>query len=78
MRDGIAIDQIIKTKMVALNFKQKTLAEGCGLTPAGLNWKFKNQQFSVSDLEKIADTMGCDLDIAFVTRDGKTASRATN
>lgn len=73
MLNGLTIDQVIKERMVAQQIRQKTIAEGAGITEGALTYKFKNQQFSVSDLEKIALVMDCDLDIRFLPRRGNKA-----
>lgn len=64
------IDQIILEKAIAKNIRKSGLAKGCGIAPSSLDYKLKHRAFSVSDLERIAELMDCDLQIALVPKKG--------
>lgn len=47
------------------NISVAELARRLGMAPQNLNRKLKRDTFSVSDLEKIAQALDCELNISF-------------
>jgi len=45
-----------------------TIAKRCGWYPQGLDSRLRNGTLRVNDLQKIADSMGCDVDIQFIDK----------
>lgn len=52
------------------NISEAELARRLGTSPQNFNKKMKRDNFSVPELEKIADALGCSLYVAF-SRDGQ-------
>lgn len=46
------------------------LARRIGISPQNLNAKMKRESFTVSELEQIAQAVGCNYENAFVLKDG--------
>ena len=51
------------------NVSMAELARRTGQTPQNLNNKYKREVFKVSELEKIAEALGCELRISFIDRE---------
>ena len=61
--------QKIRIQMVKSGIKTDAeLANRCGWSKANFANRIKRGDFKESDLRKIADALGCDLDIEFVER----------
>ena len=54
------------------NMSEAELARKTGQTPQNMNNKYRRNTFKVSELEKIADALGADLRIQFISRDTQT------
>ena len=64
MGAGIAeVDKQIKQAMLEKNIKVSDLAEKIGMKPQPLSTKLYRDTMSYSDVEKIADALGCDVRI---------------
>lgn len=50
------------------NISEAELARRTGQTPQNLNNKYKRNVFKISELEKVADALGCDLKLEFIDR----------
>lgn len=59
----------IRTACAAREIKITELADRIGKTKQGLNQKLTANYFSVSDLQQIADALGCDLSVRFIDRE---------
>lgn len=65
------IKQKIKVQMIKSGIKSDAeLASRCGWSKANYSNKLQRANFKLSDLETIADALGCDLLIEFVERKG--------
>ena len=53
------------------NLSEAELARRFGTSPQNFNNKMKRDNFTVSELDRIADALGCSLYVAF-RRDGET------
>lgn len=51
------------------NMTEAELARRTGQTPQNMNNKYKRNTFKISELEKVADALNADLQIAFIDRD---------
>ena len=51
------------------NMSEASLGRKLGMTPQNFNRKMKNEFFSVTDLQKIAGALDCELKISFTLRD---------
>ena len=58
----------IRILMIERNMKMKDLAERLGFGASNLANKLKDDNFRVSDLERIAEILDCDLEVNFVLR----------
>ncbi len=65
----LSLKQEIKCRMVAMRKKQKNLAEDCGWSKSTLSYKMNESNFCISDLEKMANSLNCDLEIRLVPRE---------
>ncbi|MCM1039841.1 MAG: helix-turn-helix transcriptional regulator [Ruminococcus sp.] len=50
------------------NMSEAELARRTGQTPQNMNNKYKRNTFKISELERVADALGADLQISFVDR----------
>ena len=51
------------------NMSESELARRMGTTPQNLHNKFKRDNFTVSDLQSIAEALDCDLNIQFISKE---------
>ncbi len=51
------------------NMSEAELARRTGQTPQNMSNKYKRNTFKVSELEKVADALGADLQIRFIDRE---------
>jgi hypothetical protein len=51
------------------NISEAELARRTGQTPQNMNNKYRRNTFKISELEKVADAMGADLEIKFIDRE---------
>lgn len=49
----------------------RNLQGGWGLPPQNFNSKMKRESFAISDLEYLAETLGCSFERYFVLPDGE-------
>lgn len=59
----------IQKIMLEKGLKKKDLADRCGWTPSNMYNKMKKDDFTTSELEKIAAALGCTLQIKFVDKE---------
>lgn len=50
------------------NMSGTDLAKKIGTTPQNISNKFKRNNFTMKDLQQIADALDCDLEIRFIDR----------
>ncbi len=55
----------IQKIMLEKGLKKKDVADRCGWTPSNMWNKMKRDNFSEEELQKIADALGCTLEIKF-------------
>ena len=67
----MTISEQIKVLCVRSNISVSELARRIETTPQNLNAKMKRESFTVSDLENIANAVGCKFERYFVLRDGE-------
>jgi len=67
----MTIEEQIRIVCVLTRVSLAELARRLGQTPQGFNGKLKRQTFSVAELEKIAEALGCTFERAFILPDGK-------
>ncbi|MCR5357179.1 MAG: helix-turn-helix transcriptional regulator [Lachnospiraceae bacterium] len=58
----------IQKIMIDKNIKKGELADRCGWTASNLYNKMKRDNFSVRELETIAEALGCELEINFTPK----------
>lgn len=67
---GMDIKQAIKIQMVKSGVKSDSeLASRCGWSKANYSNKLQRANFKLSDLETIAEALGCNLVIEFVEKE---------
>ena len=67
----MTISEQIKVLCVRSNISVAELARRMGTTPQNFNSKMKRESFTVSDLEYLAETVGCSFERHFVLPDGE-------
>ena len=63
------LNYLIKNELLKRHTKSYELAEKCGYTKQNLSLKLTKNDMRVSDLEKIANALDCDLSISFIPKD---------
>lgn len=66
----MTISEQIKVLCVRSNISAAELARRMGTTPQNFNAKLKRGSFTVSDLEYLAETIGCTFERHFILPDG--------
>ena len=66
------ITQKIKIAMIKQNINQLELANKMGMAQAGLSRKFKLENYTIEDLEKISQSLGVELIIEFKLPTGES------
>lgn len=61
-----AIQIMIEQQMVAKGMKKKDLAAALGMSPENLYARLKTGKFSYDELQTIAKSLDCNLNLAFV------------
>ena len=64
------ISEQIKILCVRSNISVAELARRVGTTPQNFNSKMKRESFTISDLEELAQTIGCSFERYFILPDG--------
>lgn len=59
----------IQKIMLEKGLKKKDVADRCGWTPSNMWNKMKRDNFSEEELQKIADALGCKLQINFIDKE---------
>ena len=67
----MTLSEQIKVLCVRSNISVAELARRMGTTPQNFNSKMKRESFTVSDLERLAETVGCSFERYFVLPDGE-------
>lgn len=67
----MTISEQIKVVCVRSNISVSELARRVGTTPQNFNAKMKRESFTISDLEFIADVLGCSFERYFVLSHGE-------
>lgn len=62
------VKKYISLCLTAREISQAELARRLGQTPQNFNQKMTKRTFTVSELEYVADALGCDLVLRFVDR----------
>lgn len=62
------MQKIIKKFLIEQESNTAQLAERLGVTTSNIYAKYKRNTFYVSDLEKIAEAYGCEVEINFVPK----------
>ena len=65
------ISEQIKVLCVRSNISVAELARRVGTTPQNFNSKMKRESFTISDLEYLAETVGCSFERHFILPDEK-------
>lgn len=60
--------KFIRLELLKHDKKQKDLWQGFGITSQAMGRRFKRNAWTVDDVERIADWLGCDLVIEFRDR----------
>lgn len=66
----MTISEQIKVLCVRSNISVAELARRMGTTPQNFNSKLKRESFTISDLEYLAETIGCSFERHFILPDG--------
>lgn len=67
----MTIEDQIKILCIHCHTNISELARRVGQTPSNFHGKLKRQSFSVPDLEKIAEALGCTFERSFVLPNGE-------
>ena len=67
----MTISEQIKVLCVRSNISVAELARRMGTTPQNFNSKMKRESFTISDLEYLAEMVGCSFERHFVLPDGE-------
>lgn len=67
----MTIEEQIKILCVRSHISVAELARRVGQSPQNFNGKLKRQSFSVPELEKIAEALGCTFERIFVLPNGE-------
>lgn len=67
---GITVGEKIRIIMGRQNISMTKLAELTGQTRQNLSNKFARGNFTESDIETMANALGCSVDIRFILPDG--------
>lgn len=67
---GITVGEKIRIIMGRQNVSMTKLAELTGQTRQNLSNKFARGNFTESDIESMADALGCSVDFRFILPDG--------
>ena len=67
----MTISEQIKVLCVRSNISVAELARRIGTTPQNFSSKMKRESFTISDLEYLAETVGCSFERHFVLPDGE-------
>lgn len=59
----------IQKRMLDKGLKQKDIADRCGWTASNLSNKMRRDNLSEEELRKIANALGCTLEIKFVDKE---------
>jgi len=59
----------IQKIMLDKGLKKKDIADRCGWTQSNMYNKMKRDNFSEEELRKIADALGCNLEIKFIDKE---------
>jgi len=59
----------IQKIMLDKGLKKKDIADRCGWTQSNMYNKMKRDNFSEEELRKIADALGCTLQITFIDKE---------
>lgn len=66
----IVIAKKIKAALAYADKNQTDLANGLGISKQSMTQRMQRQAFSIEDLEKIAEAIGCKFEAYFVFDDG--------
>ncbi|WBY63686.1 helix-turn-helix domain-containing protein [Thermocaproicibacter melissae] len=67
----MTVSEQIKVLCVRSNISVAELARRVGTTPQNLNARMKRESFTISELETIAEAVGCKFERYFVLQDGE-------
>lgn len=67
----MTISEQIKVLCVRSNISVAELARRLGTTPQNFSARMKRESFTVSDLETIAEVVGCKFERNFILQDGE-------
>ena len=67
----MTISEQIKVLCVRSNISVSELARRSGTTPQNFNAKMKRESFTISDLEYLAEIIGCSFERKFILPDGE-------
>ena len=67
--DNTELKKEIKKTIIDNNYTQKEIADRLGMLPQTYNTLINKKNFSFADMQRICDTMGCDLYIDIVPRE---------
>ena len=67
----MTISEQIKVLCVRSNISVAELARRIGTTPQNFNAKMERESVRISDLEYLAETVGCSFELHFVLPDGE-------
>ena len=67
----MTISEQIKVLCVRSNISVAELARKIGTTPQNFNAKLKRESFTISDLEYLAEAIGCSFERYFVLPNGE-------
>ena len=63
------VSKFIKVELAKNDMNQSNLAELLGITRQNVHIRMTRNAWKVSDLERIADALNCDLSVEFIKRE---------
>ena len=60
---------LVKHRLIDLDMSRADLAAALGVSVSNLNQNLRNDNFRISSMIKIADALGCDLNINLTPRE---------
>jgi len=67
----MTIEEQVRIVCVLCHVSMAELARRLGQSPQNFNGKLRRQSFTIEDLEKIAEALGCTFERVFILPDGK-------
>ena len=67
----MTVNEQIKILCIRNGISLAELSRKIGITPQSMNGKMKREKFTINDLEKMSDVLGCKFERYFVLQNGE-------